>query len=517
MPTANAASSIESLTALHGAPHDLARRQGRAKRIIGYGLAGGVAADLLLRTPAIGANVAVCLLLMVAAVVGLSRREHGAVLDQQREPVAAAILFALLLLLRDSAMLAAWNIAFSLGALGFAATLAAPEPPAPLGRLRVGTALAHVARIVPEGIFGAFPFLSGEAPLAVAGHARHLLAARLVAKAVLVSLVIGGVLVALLRAGDAVFAESTDALVAWDPATAVLHVTFSALFTWPLLGWLHRWSSFHATPATRHFNAPSLDTTAILVAMNVVFTAFLAVQVRVLFGGQGYVQSVTGLTLAEYARSGFFAMTGATAFVLLVLLVLDGTATRGSLAASPRHRALGVALVGMVTLLLASAITRMWIYIQSFGLSTDRLYAMVAMLWITIALFGFAATVLRGRGHAFTGVAVRSGWGVLLALNLANPDALVTRVNADRASSGAAFDLAYHSNLGADAVPAFVELLAESSDSCAVAAEVRSTYGSGTPTSLRGWNVGEAQARSAVRQHEDALRAMTCPVIVPRR
>lgn len=513
---ATATSSIETLTALHGAPPDLARRQARAKRIIGYALTGGIAADVLLRTPAIGANVALCLLLLVAAVIGLSRRMHGAVLDQQREPLVAAITLALLLLLRDSAMLAAWNIAFSLGALAFAAVLAAPEPPAPLGRLRVGAAIAHVARLVPDAIFGALPFLNSEAPLTVAGHTRHLLAARLVAKAVLVSLVIGGVLVALLRAGDAVFAQATDALVAWDPVSAVLHVTFSALFAWPIVGWLHRWSSFHATPSTRRFNAPSLDATAILVAMNVVFTAFLAVQVRVLFGGQAYVQSVTGLTLAEYARSGFFALTGATAFVLLVLLVLDATATRGSLAAMPRHRTLSVALVGMVALLLGSALARMWIYIQSFGLSTDRLYAMVAMLWITVALFGFAATVLRGRGTAFTGVALRSAWAVLLALNIVNPDALVTRVNVDRAGSGAAFDMTYHAGLGADAVPAFVELLAESPDSCVVAANLRSTYGAGTPTRLRGWNVGYARARAAVQEHEAALRPITCPPARPR-
>lgn len=513
---ATATPSIESLTARHGAPPDLARRQDRAKRIVGYGVAGGIAADLLLRTPAVGANVALCLLILVAGVVGLSRRMHGALLDEQREPLAAAILFALALLLRDSAMLAAWNIAFSLGALAFAAMLAAPEPPAPLGRLRVGAAIAHAARIVPEAIFGAFPFLHREAPLTVAGHTRHLLAARLVAKAVLVSLVIGGVLVALLRAGDAVFAQATDSLVAWDPVTAVLHVTFSALFAWPIVGWLHRWSSFHATPALRRFNAPSLEATAILAGMNVVFTAFLGVQVRVLFGGQAYVQSVTGLTLAEYARSGFFALTAATAFVLLVLLVLDGTATRGSLAATPRHRTLGVALVGMVALLLGSAMTRMWIYIQSFGLSTDRLYAMVAMLWITMALVGFAATVLRGRGTAFTGVAVRSAWGVLLALNLANPDALVTRVNVDRARSDAAFDMTYHASLGADAVPAFVALLAESPDSCAVTAELRSTYGSGTPTRLRGWNLGYARARAAVQEHEAALGLVTCPPAPPR-
>lgn len=514
---ASATPSIELLTALQDAPPDLAYRQDRARRIVGYALAGGVAADVLLRTPAIGANVALCLLLLVAAVIGLSRRTHGAILGQQREPLAAAVTFALLLLFRDSTMLAAWNIAFSLCALALAGRLAAPGPPAPLGRLRVGAAIAHVARVVPEALVGAVPFLGSEAPLTVAGHTRHLLAARLVAKALLVALVIGGVLVALLRAGDAVFARATETLVAWDPVAAMLHVAFTALLAWPIVGWLHRWSSFHATASTRRFTAPSLDATAILVAMNVVFTAFLAVQVRVLFGGQAYVQSVTGLTLAEYARAGFFALTAATAFVLLVLLGLDGTATRGSLAAMPRHRTLSAALVGMVALLLGSAIARMWIYIQSFGLSTDRLYAMVAMLWITMALFGFAATVLRGRGTALTGVAVRSAWGLLLALNIANPDALVTRVNVDRAGSGAAFDMTYHASLGADAVPAFVALLVDSPGACAVAAKIRSTYGSSTPASLRGWNIGYARARAAVARHGTALQALDCPLSTPAR
>lgn len=469
-------------------------------------MVGGMVGDALLRTTAVGANVAVCLLLLVAAVAGVTRKAHGDVLDEQREPFAAAMLFAALLLLRDSAMLTAFNIAFSSGALAYAALLASREPPAPLSRLRVGSALALIARILPDALLGALPFLGSEAPLTVAGHTRHLLAARVVTKALFVSIVIGGVLVALLRAGDAVFAEATDALVAWDPATALLHVTCSALFAWPILGCLHRWSSVNAAaPVRRWFHAPALDATAILAALNIVFTAFLAVQLRVLFGGQAYVQSVTGLTLAEYARSGFFALTGATAFVLLVLLVLDGTVSRGSLAASPRHRALSASLVGMVTLLLASAMARMWIYIQSFGLSTDRLYAMVAMCWITIALFGFAATVLRGRGHAFSGFAVRSAWGVLLAVNFANPDALVTRVNVGRGTVSA-FDYEYHGALSADAVPALVDLLAESQAPCHVATKLRARYGTGASLSLRGWNVGDARARSAVQAHDTGLQ-----------
>ena len=47
--------------------------------------------------------------------------------------------------------------------------------------------------------------------------------------------------------------------------------------------------------------------------MTLVFTAYVALQFRYLFGGAAVVQSVTGLTVAEYARHGFFQVVQATA------------------------------------------------------------------------------------------------------------------------------------------------------------------------------------------------------------
>jgi hypothetical protein len=82
----------------------------------------------------------------------------------------------------------------------------------------------------------------------------------------------------------------------------------------------------------------------------------------------------------------------------------------------------------------------------------------------------FAATVLRGRPERFTAGAVVSGFLALLVLNFMNPDALVARVNIERARAGYELDVLYLSSLSGDAVPRLVEALPdlEEEDRCAV-------------------------------------------------
>ena len=48
---------------------------------------------------------------------------------------------------------------------------------------------------------------------------------------------------------------------------------------------------------------------------------FVAVQVRVLFGGDRHVQDTDGLTYANYARQGFWQLAAVTVLTLLVVAV----------------------------------------------------------------------------------------------------------------------------------------------------------------------------------------------------
>ena len=52
--------------------------------------------------------------------------------------------------------------------------------------------------------------------------------------------------------------------------------------------------------------------------MNLLFALFVAVQLAVLFGGDGYVRATAALTYAEYARSGFAQLVAVAALTLAV-------------------------------------------------------------------------------------------------------------------------------------------------------------------------------------------------------
>ena len=57
-----------------------------------------------------------------------------------------------------------------------------------------------------------------------------------------------------------------------------------------------------------------------LTAVNVLFGLFVGMQVRWLFGGASVVNETTGLSVAAYARSGFFELVTVSALVLPLLL-----------------------------------------------------------------------------------------------------------------------------------------------------------------------------------------------------
>lgn len=85
-----------------------------------------------------------------------------------------------------------------------------------------------------------------------------------------------------------------------------------------------------------------------LGALVALFGLFVAVQLRVLFGGAGYVADTTGLGLGEYARQGFAQMLMVAALTLAVV----GVAARRT---DRVVRALLGALCALCLLVLVSA------------------------------------------------------------------------------------------------------------------------------------------------------------------
>jgi hypothetical protein len=196
-----------------------------------------------------------------------------------------------------------------------------------------------------------------------------------------------------------------------------------------------------------------------LALLDALFLAFVVVQLAVLFGGHERVLETAGLTYAEYAREGFWQLLAASALTLAVV------GTGAVLAATPArsHRLLLRILLGalcaLTLVVLVSAVQRLLLYEDAFGLTRLRLGAVAFALWLgglfaLLLLAGIAPPVRRRLAHvAVAGMAL-----ALLGFSLASPDRLIAERNVDRWRETGRVDGRYLSGLSADAVPALVEL-----------------------------------------------------------
>ena len=113
-------------------------------------------------------------------------------------------------------------------------------------------------------------------------------------------------------------------------------------------------------------------------------------------------------------------------------------------------RGLSGCLVALVGVVMASALQRLWLYQQQFGLTELRIYATGVVLWLAVVFVWLGVTVLRGRRHLFAIGAIVAGFAATLCINVVNPDALIARTNLDRPQ----VDVTYLGTLSDDALPA---------------------------------------------------------------
>ena len=248
-----------------------------------------------------------------------------------------------------------------------------------------------------------------------------------------------------------------------------------------------------------------------LSALVALFAAFVAVQLAVLFGGHDHVLETAGLTYAEYARQGFWELLAAAALTLAVL----GLAVRYAGTSRRAHRIVLRALVGALCLLtlvvLASALHRLRLYEDAYGLTRARLGAEGVVLWLggAFALVVLAGAVRQVRAW-FAEVAVGGTALALIAFSLADPDRLIAERNVDHWRETGRIDLAYLGGLSADAAPA-LDGLPEPLRSGALAPVADDSWSSANLARSRARDVLRTQPRSAARARSRPPRSPPPP------
>ena len=214
------------------------------------------------------------------------------------------------------------------------------------------------------------------------------------------------------------------------------------------------------SPAIRHARTLSLNSTLLvsfLTSINLLYLLFSVIQLTYLTGAF-QARLPAGMTYAAYARNGFFELAAISALnVGLIILAVKGAERRST--SGVLLRILSMLLVLASAIQWLSAMFRMILYVQTYGLTLLRFF--VSAFMVLIAVF-FILLVIKEFSRSFPlfKAGAIAALLSLLLLNYINADAWIARHNVQRymADPSHEIDLKYFQELSADAVPAMLAL-----------------------------------------------------------
>ena len=481
--------------------------------VLGAALVLGALGDLLLRATPWGINFLLWVTVLVGLAVLLVRWGRVDTGGEGRWLIFVAIVFAAGVVLRDSPTVVFLDVLGVLISLSLA-----------VWRGRVGSLRrAGIWDYVLGGLFTGVLTSAGPLPVSVADiewreavRGRWKVQALAVSRGVLLAAPLLLLFGALLVAADAVFERLIIDIFGFDLAQVISHLFLICSFAWITAGLL--WAGLMARvpetltiPRPRVVSLGIVEVGMVLGLLDLMFLTFVVIQIRYLFGGAGRVAATAGLSYAEYARHGFFELVTVTALALPLLLIAHWLLRTENQAHERLFKALAGIMIGLLFVIVASALQRMYLYQQEFGLTELRLYTTIFMLWISTVLIWFVLTVLRDRRERFAFGALIAGFAAIFAINAMNPDALIASTNIDRMEEGKRFDANYLITLSADAVPVLVESLPEIGDKrlwqdYTVKQALVYRWDTRRPD-WRTWNLGRSRARQSVKNYlEDQAR-----------
>ena len=480
--------------------------------VLGGAVALGALGDALLRAAPWGINLTLWTLALVAAAVGL-RRWAG--LDSAgRAWVPMALVIAVLMAWRDSPTLKGLDI----GALCLVLALAMHH--ARGARLRSSGVVSYalgIARGALEVVAGLPALAMEDVRWGEVGSGRGARVLLPVLRGVALALPLLAVFAALLVAADAAFEGVVNRVFRLDAPTLASHLLLGGAFTWVAAGMLRTLSLADGLGGRDEPRVPGaflgvVEVGTVLGLLNALFLSFVVVQLSYLFGTASVVEAAGAPGYSEYARRGFFELVWVAGLVLPLLLGLHAAMRRSGPRDERIFRWMAGVQVALLFVIIASALHRMRLYQNAYGLTELRLYTTAFMLWLAGVFAWFCFTVLRGRRERFTFGALVMAGEALVLLHAINPDARIVHTNTARASAERPFDARYASGLSADAVPGLLAALphATPAERCAASQRVLRRWGPAAEADWRSWSLARSRARGAV-QAEAAALAAACP------
>jgi len=421
----------------------------RTATVLGWAIVFGLMVDLWIEgPPGLGILLAAAMAALGLILTAKPRAESLAFL-------AAGVLLMSFVVIRDSPVLVGLDVLTASGLFALAGGFAREGSPFRAGmRAYAARAVAWTASIPAAAAVVLRPFAG-----LLRGRRRTLVFAR----ALLIALPAGLAFALLLGSADAVFAELLGApfeqvrLGDLPRHAIVVAAAGGAFVTLAVRSTVPTRLAWAAKPIEGGGLRPS-DWVSLLVTVDVIFALFVGVQFVTFFGGRTHVLE-TGLTFAEYARSGFWQMLVAATLTGLVIAAawIGGRPTAG-----PQRTwflVLASMLVCLSLVVLASAFQRLVLYETEFGYTWPRLIPHAAILLTAALLVCGLVAVLSGRTAWLSTAALGLGALTLVGLNLLDPEAFIAERNIARVERGYELDATELASLSADAAPAIAATL----------------------------------------------------------
>ena len=309
----------------------------------------------------------------------------------------------------------------------------------------------NLAHTLAMGLEWAFGLGMGFGWLKKAGESRTagpVMRGALIAAPVLI------VFAVLLASADEVFA---GLLLFTDFGSGLSHLVLSGALAVLAFGYVSR--AAHETQAPDStFNLRMLgpiEVTIILGSLVLLFTAFTVTQFVVALGGAATVLETEGLTQAEHARAGFFELLFAAGLAGLVVGAVRAFRTIPSGDGEPDPDAeagpdqgeisdrrdgfvpLAVVTLGLTIALAAFSLQRFVLYVGSFGLTLERVWAIATVITVIGLLALYIADIVgfRRQNSWYPTTSLLGIAALVFVLNLINPGARVAEYNLTRADT----------------------------------------------------------------------------------
>ncbi len=442
-------------------------------RILLVALGLGYAVDLLFYGHTLGVSALLFVLLMLAALLGVSRMERVSLERRNLWLVEPLLFFAGMIFVRANVSLTWMNSVAALVLLGLLIYFLAADHVERLGLLGYPAVLAialgraFAEPVPPVGL------LAAEASV----HKERVRLAAPLLRGLLMALPLLILFTLLLASADLFFADYINNLLSLDFARdlpqMLLHLALILIAAWVCAGALYFALSRQRSPELRgelyelpgsvHFRRTVgfLEGATVLALVDLLFAAFAWTQFAYLFSGEA-ARKLGYEAYREYVRQGFGQLLLVSLLAMALILGLRTLARPENNRQIRAFNALSTAMICLALVMLVSAFWRMlvWENIQFYINTPLRIYIRVFVIFLGL-LFLWLLFTMWIRSNRFAIGAFVAALAFLVTVNIVNPDADVAAYNLAHRDD----DLAtrYLSLLSDDAVPALVQGLRESS------------------------------------------------------